>query len=175
MNFCSQCGAPVTSMIPEADDRPRFVCDSCATIHYQNPIMVVGTVPETGGRILLCRRAIEPALDKWTLPAGYLENGETLQQGAARETLEEAGYHIANLAPYAIANIVRVNQVYIMFRCSLAERSGPPGSESLEVRLFSPDEIPWQEIAFRSIYEVLRLYCEDREKGMFPVHLLDIA
>ncbi len=175
MNFCPQCGAPVTSKIPEADDRLRFVCNSCATIHYQNPIMVVGTIPETGDRILLCRRAIEPAMDKWTLPAGYLENGETLQQGAARETLEEAGYQIDDLMPYAITNIVRINQVYIMFRCALAERTGAPGSESLEVKLFRPDEIPWQEIAFRSIHDVLRLYCADREKGSFPVHLLDIG
>ena len=175
MNFCPQCGAPVTSKIPEADDRMRFVCESCATIHYQNPIMVVGTIPETGGRILLCRRAIEPAKDKWTLPAGYLENGETLQQGAARETLEEAGYVVADLVPYAITNIVRINQVYIMFRCSVGDRAGAPGSESLEVKLCRPEEIPWQDIAFRSIHDVLKHYCEDRERGQFPFHMLDIV
>jgi ADP-ribose pyrophosphatase YjhB (NUDIX family) len=175
MNFCPQCGAPVTRKIPEADDRPRFVCETCEEIHYQNPIMVVGTIPESEGRILLCRRAIEPAFDKWTLPAGYLEIGETLQQGAVRETLEEAGYQIVDLQPYAITNIVRVNQVYIMFRCALGERVSAPGSESLEVRLFNPDEIPWQEIAFRSIHKTLKLYCADMEQGSYPVHLFDIA
>jgi ADP-ribose pyrophosphatase YjhB (NUDIX family) len=175
MNYCPQCGAPVTRKIPDADDRPRFVCDTCELIHYQNPIMVVGTIPESQGRILLCRRGIEPALNKWTLPAGYLEIGETLQQGAARETFEEAGYQIADLEPYAITNIVRVNQVYIMFRCTLAEQVSDPGSESLEVKLFIPDEIPWQEIAFRSIHKTLKLYCNDMDRGRYPVHLFDIA
>ena len=174
MKYCPHCGAPVTRKIPEADDRPRFVCESCSAIHYQNPKMVVGTIPETGGRILLCRRAIEPARDKWTLPAGYLENGETLPEGAARETLEEAGYRIDDLALYAITNIGSINQVYIMFRCSLADSAGAPGSESLEVKLFKPCEIPWQELAFRSIHEVLKYYCEDREKGKFPFHMIDI-
>ena len=174
MNYCPHCGAPVTSKIPEADDRPRFVCEACAVIHYQNPKMVVGTIPETGGSILLCRRAIEPARDKWTLPAGYLENGETLQEGAARETLEEAGYQVSDLVPYAIANIASINQVYIMFRCSLADSAGAPGSESLEIKLFQPPEIPWQELAFRSIREVLKLYCQDREEGKFPFHMIDI-
>jgi ADP-ribose pyrophosphatase YjhB (NUDIX family) len=136
--------------------------------------MVVGTIPVTGGSILLCRRAIEPARDKWTLPAGYLENGETLQEGAARETLEEAGYQVSDLVPYAIANIASINQVYIMFRCSLADSAGAPGSESLEIKLFQAHEIPWQELAFRSIREVLKLYCEDREEGKFPFHMIDI-
>ena len=175
MNYCPDCGAPLTRKIPAADDRPRFVCEACELIHYQNPIMVVGTIPASEGRILLCRRAIEPALNKWTLPAGYLEIGETLQQGAARETLEEAGYQIVDLKPYAITNIVRVNQVYIMFRCALADQIRAPGSESLEVRLFRPDEIPWQEIAFRSIHQTLKLYCADMDSGSYPVHLFDIA
>jgi ADP-ribose pyrophosphatase YjhB (NUDIX family) len=175
MKYCPQCGAPITSKIPEADDRLRFVCDACDLIHYQNPIMVVGTIPESEGRILLCRRGIEPALNKWTLPAGYLEIGETLQQGAARETLEEAGYRIVDLETYAITNIVRISQVYIMFRCALAERVSAPGRESLEVKMFTPDEIPWQEIAFRSIRKTLELYCTDMDRGRYPVHLFDIA
>ena len=175
MNYCPHCGAPVTMKIPEADDRPRFVCEACSAIHYQNPKIVVGTIPETDGRILLCRRAIEPARDKWTLPAGYLENGETIQQGAVRETLEEAGCRVADLELYAVANIGRVDQVYIMFRCSVTELTGTPGSESLEVKLFTPDELPWEEIAFLSIYDVLAHYCRDRKTGNFPVHLLDIA
>ncbi|NNK56900.1 MAG: NUDIX hydrolase [Desulfofustis sp.] len=175
MNYCPQCGAPVTRRIPEADDRPRFVCDTCKVIHYQNPIVVVGTIPESEGRILLCRRGIEPALNKWTLPAGYLEIGETLQQGAARETLEEAGYQIVDLKPYAITNIVRVNQVYIMFTCGLGDCVSAPGSESLEVKLFTPEEIPWQEIAFRSIHKTLKLYCTDMGRGNYPIHLFDIT
>lgn len=175
MNYCPQCGAPVTLKVPEADDRPRFVCAACTAIHYQNPKIVVGTIPETDGRILLCRRAIEPARNKWTLPAGYLENGETVQQGAARETMEEAGWGVDSLELYAIANIPRVDQVYIMFRCSLAEITGAPGSESLEVRLFSSDDLPWEEIAFLSIRDVLQHYCRDRERGTFPVRMLDIA
>jgi ADP-ribose pyrophosphatase YjhB (NUDIX family) len=175
MHFCPHCGAPLTRKIPEADDRPRFVCESCGAVHYQNPIVVVGAVAESEGRILLCRRAIEPAFDKWTLPAGYLEIGETLQEGAARETLEESGYSIVDPHPYAITNIVRVNQVYIMFRCALGDRVAAAGRESLEVRLFTPEEIPWQQIAFRSILKTLELYRTDMEKGSYPVHLFDIA
>ena len=174
MNFCSDCGAAVTKRIPAHDDRPRFVCDSCGAIHYQNPQMVVGALPESGGRILLCRRAIDPARDKWTLPAGYLENSETLEEGAARETLEESGYLISNLKPYAVASIPRINQVYFIFRCCLSEQAAAPGSESSEVRLFDPDAVPWPDIAFRSIHEVLRCYCLDLRDGAFTFRLLTI-
>lgn len=174
MKFCPDCGATLTRKVPEADDRPRFVCDSCAAIHYQNPQMVVGAIVETDGRVLLCRRAIEPARNKWTLPAGYLENGETLQEGAARETFEETGYHISGLTPYAVASIPRINQVYFMFRCSVFDRAEPPGSESFEVRFFDPADIPWQEIAFRSIHEVLLQFCDDLSDGVFPFRAFTI-
>ncbi len=174
MNFCPECGATVSIKIPAGEDRPRFVCDSCAAIHYINPKMVVGTIPESDGRILLCRRAIEPARGKWTLPAGYLENGETMQEGAARETLEESGYLVSGLHPYAAVNIPSVDQVYFMFRCVLAEELQAPGSESLEVRLFKPADIVWHEIAFTSIHDVLRCYCDDLLNGDFPFHLLSV-
>lgn len=172
MNFCPECGATLSRKIPAGEDRPRFVCDSCAAIHYQNPKLVVGTIPEFDDRILMCRRAILPARDKWTLPAGYLENGETLEQGAARETLEESGYQVSGMEPYAAVNIPVVDQVYFMFRCSLGAMVQPPGSESLEVRLFTPAEIPWHDIAFPSIHEVLRCYCDASRDGVFRFRML---
>ncbi|MDY6953849.1 MAG: NUDIX hydrolase [Thermodesulfobacteriota bacterium] len=175
MKYCSRCGAGVTSRIPSGDDRPRFVCDTCQTIHYENPKIVVGTIPEQGDRILLCRRAIRPRLRKWTLPAGYLENGETLVEAATREAYEEARAKLTDLAPYALFNLTFVNQVYVMFRCRLKDRDYRPGPESSEVRLFAEQEIPWEDMAFSTIRETLRRYFMDRRKGTFPLHMADIA
>jgi ADP-ribose pyrophosphatase YjhB (NUDIX family) len=129
MNFCSQCGGPVLLTVPDEDDRPRYVCPSCGTIHYQNPKLVVGCIPVWEDRILMCRRNIEPRKGFWTLPAGFLENGETTAEGARRETLEETGSTVAGLTPYLMVDIVHIHQIYLMFRSRLlaAGLSPDPG------------------------------------------------
>jgi ADP-ribose pyrophosphatase YjhB (NUDIX family) len=165
MNYCSRCGRNVVLTTPPGEDRPRFFCPSCGAIHYQNPRVVVGAIPEHGGRILLCRRAIEPCHGKWTLPAGYLENGETLAGCALRETWEEAGARLSALEPYRIFNICHINQVYVMFRGRLEGPDYAPGRESLEVGLFAAGDIPWEAIAFRVIARTLRDYLEDAAGG----------
>lgn len=170
MNFCSNCGAAVSLKIPEGDDRLRFVCDQCRMIHYQNPRMVVGAIPEWEGRILLCRRSIEPRAGLWTLPAGYLENGETMVQGARRETREEAGAELLELVPFALFDLPFINQVYLMFRGALASTAWHPGEESLEVRLFAESDLPWDELAFVVIRETLEHYFSDRSAGRFRLH-----
>ncbi len=174
MNYCSNCGEQLVFRIPQGDDRPRSVCTACASVHYSNPKMVVGSIPETNGKILLCRRAIEPRLGKWTLPAGYLENGETVSDCAKREAFEEAVARVEDLRPYALLNLPFINQVYFMFRSQLANHDYQPGSESLEVKLYRPDDIPWSELAFPVIHEVLKLYCGDLVTGNFPFRMVDI-
>lgn len=174
MKFCSNCGAPLSKRIPRDDNRVRFVCDVCKTVHYQNPTMVVGSIPEYRGRILLCRRAIEPRYGKWTLPAGYLENNETMAQGAGRETLEESGAQVIILEPYALFNLTFVSQVYLMFLARMTSPVLKPGEESLEAKLFTEQEIPWDELAFTVIRETLRLYFKDLPTGRFPFHTGDI-
>ena len=174
MNFCSNCGDTVRLRTPAGDDRPRYLCESCGTVHYENPKVVVGCIPEMDGKILLCRRAIEPRAGKWTLPAGYLENGETVAQGARRETFEEAGARIEILAPYALFNICYVNQVYLMFRARMVDANIKAGNESSEVRFFSENDIPWDQIAFTVIEETLRQYFKDRPAGLFPFHIANI-
>jgi len=169
MNFCSNCGAPVTSRIPDGDDRPRFVCDRCSTIHYRNPKIVVGCIPEWEDKIMLCCRAIEPKSGKWTLPGGYLENGETTTEGARRETLEEACARVEIVSPYALLSIPHINQVYLFFRARLLDENYGPGAESSDVMLFSESEIPWDELAFAVVTETLKRYFNDRPKGLFPV------
>ena len=175
MNFCSHCGAPVRREIPAGDDRPRFVCDQCATIHYQNPRVVVGTIPEWEDRILLCRRAIEPRAGLWTLPAGYLENGETMQDGARRETWEEAGAELGLLAPFALFDLPFVHQIYLIFRVPLTSTTWQAGAESMECRLFAESEIPWEALAFAVMRETLEHYFRDRPQGRFGLHTGTIA
>jgi len=175
MNFCSNCGHSVTYLTPKGDDRSRFYCDSCGMIHYQNPNVVVGCIPELEEQILLCRRAIAPGYGKWTLPAGYLENGETVAAGAKRETFEEAHARVDILAPYALYNICHVNQIYLMFRARLKDDNFHAGSESLEVRLFRENDIPWKEIAFRVINATLLKYFDDRRSGRFSFYMDSIA
>ncbi|MBW1999174.1 MAG: NUDIX hydrolase [Deltaproteobacteria bacterium] len=170
MNYCSNCGASLNRYIPPGDDRPRYVCDECNTIHYENPKIVVGCIPEWKDRILLCKRSIEPRYGYWTAPAGFLENGETVVEGARRETLEEACAHVEILSPYALFDLTHVNQVYLIFRARLVEKKFKPGHESLEVKLFREEEIPWNQIAFLSIREALCLYFQDRSRGKFPLH-----
>ena len=175
MNYCSQCGAKVGLRTPPGDNFPRHICNVCGTIHYENPKMVVGTIPEWGNRILLCRRAIEPRYGLWTLPAGFMENGETTLQAAARETAEEAHARVEILTLYALYNVPHISQVHMFFRGRMLDESFMPGQESLEVALFSEEEIPWEELAFLSVRNTLEHYFEDRRQGAFGLHVGDIA
>ena len=175
MNFCTNCGGPLEKAVPEGDDRLRHICRRCQHIHYLNPKMVVGTIPTADNQILLCRRAIEPRYGMWTLPAGFLESGETVLQGALRETHEEACATLSDVHPYAMYNITFVSQIYFMFRGALVDGVFAPGAESLEVRLFDLQEIPWQEIAFEVIRITLTSYLADYRQKSFPFHMGDIA
>lgn len=175
MNFCSHCGNPVQQRVPAGDHRQRYVCDHCGAIHYQNPRIVAGCIAEWEERVLLCRRAIEPRYGLWTLPAGFMENGETTAEGAARETLEEACARVAIAGLYALFNIPHINQVYLMFRARLLDPEFAAGNESLEVALFQETEIPWTKLAFPVVRETLRHYFDDRHRGHFGVHTGDIT
>jgi ADP-ribose pyrophosphatase YjhB (NUDIX family) len=170
MNFCPSCAAPVERRVPEGDHLPRFVCTRCGTIHYRNPKLVTGCIPEFDGRILICRRAIEPRRGYWTIPAGFMEVGETLQEAAARECQEEAlaRVEIGNLC--AIVHVLHAEQVHVMFRAALAEPSFGVGAESLEVELCSEQELPWADLAFASVEFTLRRYFEDRAAGRSGLH-----
>lgn len=161
MNYCSNCGQQVSRRVPEGDDHERWVCDACGLVHYQNPLPVVGCVPEREGKILLCKRAIEPRYGKWTVPAGFMELGETTAAGAARETREEACAEVEIGHLFACVDVVDAGQVHLFFTAKLLSDFAA-GAESLEVRMFSEDEIPWSEIAFQSGYYALEKYFEDR-------------
>jgi ADP-ribose pyrophosphatase YjhB (NUDIX family) len=171
MNFCSTCGARVVKRVPQGDNLPRFVCDSCNTVHYENPRMIVGCIPEWDGRILLCRRSIEPRRGLWTVPAGFMENGETTAQGAQRETLEEANARVDIISLYALYNIPHIDQVYMLFRARLLDLDFHAGSETLEVRLFREDEVPWKELAFATVRNTLTHYFADQRSGRFGFHM----
>ena len=175
MNFCSHCGQPVTLRVPDGDNRPRHVCASCGTIHYRNPKVVVGCVAEWQGRILICRRAIEPRLGYWTIPAGFLENGETLHAGAERESREEALVRVEIASLLAVVNVLYAEQVHITFRAALREPKFGVGDESLEVKLVEEAEIPWKDIAFASVDFALRRYFSDRAAGLEGLHFTEIA
>ena len=170
MKFCSQCGHEVALTVPEGDTLPRHVCGHCGTIHYENPKVVVGCVPEYEGRILICKRAIEPRLGYWTIPAGFMENGETLQEGAARETLEEAEAQVEVGELFAIVDVVRAQQVHMLFRARMLNGRYGAGDESLEVRLIEPNDIPWEDIAFASVRFGLEAWLEDRRTGRPRLH-----
>ena len=174
MRYCSNCGAQVVLRVPPADDRPRYVCETCKTVHYENPKVVAGCIPETSGRILLCRRAIEPRRGLWTFPAGFMELGETTAEAALRETAEEANAAVEIESLFALFNIPHISQVYLVFRGRLLNEDYSPGHESLDVRLFTEQDIPWREIAFPVIAQTLDLYYEDRRRGAFQVHNGDI-
>ena len=174
MKYCSKCGSELSYRIPGGDDRPRFICDACCIVHYENPKMVVGCIPEIGDQILFCRRSIMPKYGKWTIPAGYLEKGETVEEGAKRETLEEAGARVESLEPYGLYNLTFISQIYLIFRGRLVDGNFGAGDESLEVRLFQEEEIPWTDLAFPVITETLRSYFKDRPNGIFPFHIGDI-
>lgn len=176
MKFCSECGAPVELSLPQDDHRERHVCTVCNTIHYQNPKLIVGAIPEwQDGRILLCRRAIEPRHGLWTLPAGFMENGETTAQAAVRETLEEANARIEIMDLYAMYNLPYINQVQLLYRAKLLDLDFSPGVESLEVQLFAEDQIPWETLSFRPIRYTLENYFSDRKRGEFTFRNTDLT
>jgi ADP-ribose pyrophosphatase YjhB (NUDIX family) len=175
MNYCTHCGEGLIQKIPPDDDQLRHVCPACGRIHYQNPKLVAGCIPLWEDRILICRRAIEPRRGYWTLPAGYLENGETVAQGAARETREETGAEVVDLVPYRMYDIVHVHQVYFIFLAKLQAPTYRPTKESSEVRLIAEPQIPWDEIAFPVIQKALEDYCHDRSAGRFTFAMGEIT
>ncbi|MDO8413423.1 MAG: NUDIX hydrolase [Gallionellaceae bacterium] len=176
MKFCPECGAAVELRCPPDDNRLRHVCTACATIHYHNPKLVIGSIPEwEDGRILLCRRAIEPRRGLWTLPAGFMENGETTTEAAIRETLEEANARIALGELYSMVNLPYINQVHLLFRARLLDLDFSAGAESLEVVLFEEQDIPWKAIAFRPVSMTLRDYFADRKADHFQFRMGDLA
>lgn len=182
MKFCSECAHPVALAIPEGDNRPRFVCPQCNTIHYQNPKLVIGTLPvwEQDGKlqVLLCKRAIEPRYGYWTLPAGFMENEETTEQAALRETEEEAGADVELGKLFTLLNVAHVHQVHLFYLARLRSLDFAPGEESLEVQLFTQDEIPWDDLAFPTVRNTLELFFADRVKmrdgGSYGFHCRDI-
>jgi ADP-ribose pyrophosphatase YjhB (NUDIX family) len=174
MKYCSDCGAPVALKVPPGDNLPRHVCDACGTVHYSNPKMVIGCIPEWRDQVLLCRRAIEPRYGLWTLPAGFMENGETVAQAALRETLEEARARVELGEMFSVLSVPHVSQVHIFYRARLVDLDFGPGAESLEVQLFPESAIPWREIAFRTVSTTLRHYYADRTAGTFGFHTGEI-
>jgi len=174
MKFCSDCGANIAFCIPDGDNRERAVCTHCGIIHYSNPKNVCGCILEWMGKILLCKRAIEPRYGLWTIPAGFMENRETTHAGAAREALEEAEAHCDDLQLFALYSLPRISQVYVMYRGTLRDGRCAPGIESLEVGLYAEDEILWDKLAFPVVVESLQRYFEDRKNGQFKVHCADI-
>jgi ADP-ribose pyrophosphatase YjhB (NUDIX family) len=175
IRHCRACGAPVRYRVPADDNRERAVCTACTLVHYENPVNVVGTVPAWHDQVLLCRRAIEPRHGLWTLPAGFLELGETTAAGALRETDEEAGAHVELGALFTVLNVVRVGQVHLFYLATMTDTHLAPGPETIEARLFGEHEVPWDQIAFRTVKETLRHYFEDRRRGQFGVHCADIG
>ena len=171
IRFCSHCGASVSQQVPAGDNRVRDICDSCGHIHYQNPRMVTGTLPVYQNKVLLCKRAIEPRKGFWTLPGGFMELNETLEQGALRETLEETRAEVRLQSLYTLFNVLAVGQVSVFFLAELPAPVFSAGEESLEVRLFSEDEIPWQDLAFDTIRITLKHYFQDRKQKIFPLHM----
>ncbi len=169
MNFCQHCGSNQISWeIPKGDHKPRHICLKCEVIFYENPRIIAGCLATHKGKILLCKRAIEPRRGYWTLPAGFLENGETIQQGAERETWEEAEARVKPEGLYTIFNLIHINQVYMFYRGQLIDGQYGAGCETLEAKLFSPDEIPWEDLAFPTIYQTLKFFIGDLKTGQFP-------
>ncbi len=175
INYCPSCGEKTTNRIPDGDNRARAVCSKCSTIHYQNPKIVAGSLPVWKDQVLLCKRAIEPRYGLWTLPAGFMENSESIEQGAARETREEAQAELENMTLYTVFSIPKISQVYMLFRADLTgEHAFSPGSESLETALFSEDDIPWDDIAFPMIERSLRYYFADLKREEFGFYVESI-
>jgi ADP-ribose pyrophosphatase YjhB (NUDIX family) len=175
IQHCRRCGTRVEYRVPADDNRERAVCPACGEIHYENPINVVGTVPVWGDQVLLCRRNIEPRFGLWTLPAGFLELGETSAAGALRETEEEAGAHVELEGLYTVLNVVRAGQIHLFYRARMLDTHLAPGPETIEARLFREHELPWDQLAFRTVRRTLELFFEDRRGGRYPVHEGEIA
>jgi len=171
MKYCSACGSPVELRIPPDDNRARYVCTVCNEVHYQNPKLIIGAIPVWEDKILLCKRAIEPRRGLWTLPAGFMENSETTGEAAARETMEEANAQIHVGELYTLYNLPHINQVYMLFRSRLLSLDFSPGAESLEVKLFSENEIPWETLAFRAVRLTLEHFFSDRRSGNFQFRI----
>ncbi len=171
MKYCSSCGNTVSKRIPEGDNRQRYICDSCEDIHYQNPRIIVGTIPVKGDQVLLCRRAIEPRRGFWTVPAGFMENAETTLEGAVRETWEEAEAKLGDETLYRLFDLPYINQVYIFYRATLLDEGYAAGPESLEVKLFAEQDVPWDELAFPVVADVLKEFFEDHKKSEYPVRV----
>ena len=174
MKFCSDCGSPTEQRIPEGDSRLRSVCPACQVIHYVNPKMVLGTIPVWQDQVMLCRRAIEPRMGLWTLPAGFMELGESTANGALRETQEEAGADVELGPIFSVFDIPHVDQVHIFYLAQLKNLDYKAGPESLEVQLFKENEIPWDAIAFRTVTATLKFFFHDRRQGAMGVHTGDI-
>jgi ADP-ribose pyrophosphatase YjhB (NUDIX family) len=174
IHFCTRCGGPVSLRVPAGDSALRHVCEACGNIHYLNPKVVVGTLTEWEGKIMLCRRGIEPRYGLWTLPAGFMEMGETTAQGALRETYEEACARPELIGLFTLINVTHISQIHMLYRARLLTPDFAAGEESLEVRLFEEAEIPWDQIAFRSMAATLRCYFEDRACGQFGFHPIDL-
>jgi ADP-ribose pyrophosphatase YjhB (NUDIX family) len=175
MKYCCYCSEELIYEIPDDDNRLRYICQSCETIHYQNPKIVAGCIPVWNDQILLCKRAIEPRYGYWTLPAGFMELGETSVEAGMRETMEEANANVEVDDLYAVFSLPYVDQVYMMFRSRLKDLDYSPGPESLDVKLFKEEDIPWDELAFTTIRATLKCYFEDRKSGTFSLHTGDIV
>ena len=175
IKHCRVCGAQVGYRVPADDNRDRAICSSCGEIHYENPINVVGTVPVWGDQVLLCRRNIEPRYGMWTLPAGFMELGESTAEGALRETVEEAGARVEMQELFTVLNVVRVGQLHLFYRARMLDSTLAPGPETIEARLFREDEVPWDELAFRTVRLTLEHFFADRRSGHYSVHAGDIA
>ncbi|GGK65197.1 NUDIX hydrolase [Amphritea balenae] len=174
MNFCSQCGASIKLAIPEGDNRQRHICTSCHHIHYLNPKIVAGCLPVWQDKVLLCKRSIEPRSGYWTLPAGFMENGESTRHAALRETREEANARVSNLQLYTLTSMAPVSQVQMIYLAQLDDLDFSAGDETEAVALYSEEEIPWDDLAFQTIHNALKLFFEDRKKGIFPLHHIDL-
>lgn len=174
MNYCSQCASPLVLKIPEGDSVPRYVCMTCNSIHYQNPKIIVGCIATHEDKVLLCKRAIQPRYGLWTLPAGFMENGETVKQGALRETYEEAGANVELDSLFAVFSIPHISQVYMLFRGTLSNMKYAAGTESLDVELFDESAVPWEQLAFPVVTIALQYYFADYKKGNFSLHTSDI-
>ena len=174
MNYCSNCGSPVVLKVPEGDYLPRHVCGNCGAIHYQNPKVVVGSVPVYDGRILICKRGIEPRVGYWTIPAGFMENDETLEAGAAREAVEEARIQVEIGSLLLLANVTSARQVHVFFRSRMLTPDFGITHESTEVRLVDERDIPWNDLAFPSTEYALRRFVEDRAAGVERHHVAEM-
>jgi ADP-ribose pyrophosphatase YjhB (NUDIX family) len=176
IKHCKNCGTPVVYRVPDdGDTKERAVCPSCHTIHYENPLNIVGTLPHLGDKVLLCKRNIEPRWGKWTLPAGFMELHETTAEGASRETVEEAGAQFDLEHLFSVLNVARMGQVHLFYTARLLSDQFDPGHETIEARLFTEAEVPWEDIAFRTVKETLEHYFADRRAGQLSFHVVDIV